>query len=67
MSLDLASAYVMAALVEMLSMTFSMCGIRANRRMSRFASSQAKNALNFRRYAVVPEDPEEEAASESIP
>src|SRR5258705_9363713 len=37
----------MSVLGEMLSMTFSIKGTRAERRMSRFASSQLRNSLNF--------------------
>jgi len=55
-SLDFALAKVMLALVEILSIMFSMCGIREDRRISLFASSQDKKALNLLQYKLTPEE-----------
>ena len=55
-SLDFASAKVMSALVERLSIMFSMCGIREDRRISLFASLQDKKALNLLWYELAPEE-----------
>ena len=55
-SLDFASAKVMLAVVEILSIMFSMCSIREDRRISLFALLQDKKALNLLWYELALEE-----------
>ena len=46
----------MSALVEILSIMFSMCGIIEDRRIFLFASLQDKKTLNLLQYELIPEE-----------